>query len=170
MKIKNKKYIILTVSSAVLLFALLMRMTGYSQWSLSNGIGINCVSTYKMPELPDGSKYTGSLSLHTYQNGSGEVVFSGILAVPGAEGKSAQQLVILRSITFTYQKIDTDIFKLTDFHTSKKSLDTVSDTFFAKVIFDIAEPEKSIRISSLHNGYLIGNTFSPTTLCVTKSQ
>ncbi|ASG64032.1 hypothetical protein CEW81_19425 [Kluyvera genomosp. 3] len=65
--------------------------------------------------------------------------------------------------------LDSSTARLSEARVSKKSTDTIPDDFFTKAIYDSSEPERRMHISKLQNAYLIGNIFSPSLMCVSKS-
>lgn len=163
----NKKLAIISFSVITFLSAIVVRATGIVDWTSNNGISINCVSTISMPELPHGSKFNGSVYVQLHVNGSGEVDFSGIVSETGEYGIGKRN--IQRTITFAYEMLDSSTARLSEARVSKKSTDTIPDDFFTKAIYDSSEPERRMHISKLQNAYLIGNIFSPSLMCVSKS-
>lgn len=163
----NKKKILISVSAIAFVSAIAVRATGIADWAPNNGISINCVSTISMPELPHGVKFNGSVYVQIYKDGSGEVDFSGVVTETGEHGvgKSSVQ----RTIAFEYVMLDSGTVRLSEARLRKKSADTMPDDFFTKAIYDSSESEKRMHVSKLQNAYLIGNIFSPSLLCVSKS-
>lgn len=163
----NKKAIVISLLVVAFVSAVAVRYTGITDWLYNKKISINCVSTISMPELPYSSKFNGSIYLQIHTDGSGEVDFSGIVTKNGEHG--VEKLNVQRTISFHYEKIEPDTVRLSEARLSKKSNDSISDDFFKKIIYDSSEKEKRMHISKLQNAYLIGNVFSPSLLCVSKS-
>jgi len=170
MNTKYKKYSLLAGSAVILASALTLNLTGNTIVDSLDSIDMSCVSTLSLPVLRGGAKFNGSVMVQLHKNRTGEIYFSGIVSEPSAEKEGTEkQFDVQRSITFEYQIVDTNTIKLYDSQLSKKTVDSVPDRLFNNAIYDSAESQKQMRVSRLHNGYLIGNMFSPSSLCVNKS-
>ncbi|EBP0972724.1 hypothetical protein LB58_18785 [Salmonella enterica] len=163
----NKKKMLIGFSVITFVSAIAVRATGITDLTFDNGISIDCVSTISMPELPHGTKFNGSVYVQIHTDGSGEVDFSGVITETGELGVGKKN--VQRTISFEYEMVNSDTVRLSEARLSKKSTDTIPDDFFTKSIYDSTEPEKRMHVSKLQNAYLIGNVFSPSLLCVSKS-
>lgn len=170
MNTKYKTKILLAGAAILVAVSALLSANGITLIPVNQGISVHCVSTLSLPELPGGGKYDGSLMIQLQTDNTGVIDFSGIITTtPLADNRPGRRLILQRSVSFNYRIKDNGVVFLQDVKMSKHSLDNVSDEMFIHNIYDPFTPSKRAQIYKIDNAYLLGNTFSPTNVCVSKS-
>ncbi|MDM3278852.1 MULTISPECIES: hypothetical protein [Citrobacter] len=169
MNTKYKTKILLAGAAVLVAVSALLSANGIALITVNQGISVHCVSTLSLPELPRGGKYDGSLMLQLQKDNTGVLDFSGIITTtPPADNRPGHRLILQRSVSFNYRIGDKGVVFLEDMKMSKHSLDNVSDEMFTHNIYDPFTPGKRAQMYKMNNAYLLGNTFSPTNVCVSK--
>ncbi|HAU4329919.1 hypothetical protein P2H57_09940 [Citrobacter freundii] len=169
MNIKNK--ILLSSSAMLLVCSALLSLNGVTVIPAHHGISVRCISILSLPELPGGGKYNGSLMVQLQKDNTGILDFAGVISTQAESGnRPEKQLILQRSVSFDYRIEENGTVFMNEMKMNKHNIDDVPDKLFTRNIFDLSMPEKRVQIYEINNAYLLGNTFSPTNVCVSKAE
>lgn len=144
---------------ALTIVALLMNSVLRHVYDKERGPRVDCTSYFSTQTEV---QTEGVLTLRIDGEGSGRMSISA--TVRDKEG--AKQYKLLRDINFDYRYEGEGYLVMQNMAVRKKVSDTMPNALFNSAIFDFSGEVRRMRITSLENGYLLGNAFSPVLMCI----
>lgn len=158
--LNNKKHRALwLLVIAPIVITLLINVSLRSLYDRERGPKVDCTAYFS---TWTDIKTEGVLTLHIDGEGQGRINVSATARDAGG----SRQYKLLRDINFDYRYEGEGYLAMEHIAVSKKVSDTMPNELFNLSIFDFSGEVRRLKITSLENGYIIWNAFSPALMCI----
>ena len=147
------------IALAPIIIALLLNVVLRHFYEKERGPKVDCTSYFS--SWTD-IKTEGVLTLRLDGEGHGRINVS----ATAKDAAGAKQYKLLRDIDFDYRYEGEGYLAMQHLAVSKKVSDTMPNERFNTSIFDFSGEVRRLRLTSLDNGYIIWNAFSPALMCI----
>lgn len=104
----------------------------------------------------------GVLTLRLDGEGHGRIN----LSATARESNTQKPFKLLRDIYFDYHYEGDGYLTLQHLAVTRTASDNMSDDLFNRAIFDASGETRRLRVTTLDNGYIVWNAFSPALMCL----
>lgn len=147
------------LSIALVAVSLLFNLLMHKFFVTQKGPKVSCSSFFL---VQNDLQTKGVMSLHIDGKNQGEMGISATVR----DNAGSIKYHLLRNVTFDYHYEDNGYLAIQLVDISKKASDDMPNELFNQSIFDFSVKSRHLRITTVGDGYLLWNGFSPVMMCI----
>ncbi|MEB7886689.1 hypothetical protein [Serratia fonticola] len=148
-----------TIAITLIAVALLVNLLIHKFFFTEQGPKVECSSFFL---VQSDLQTKGVMSLHIDGKGHGEMGISATVV----DSAGSVKYHLLRNINFDYHYEKNGNFALQLVNVNKKASDNMPDELLNQSIYDFSVKNRRLKITTVGDGYLLWNGFSPVMMCI----